>query len=178
VASAELAKSAYWSRDGCLVHKVLPALTWQFGKQAQEWRENTMVTPASRSAPLGLRLIALFYMFGAVMLLAGLAMDPGRVGEMTAAAHGLSTIVGAGVVPVIAALALVMAYGLYTGARWGFFLAVAYLLYLAVVSLAMGGLSLGRTGTPANPLFFGNFVWSVLVLVYLLVIRGYFWRSH
>ena len=137
-----------------------------------------MTTPASRSAPIGLRLIILFYMFGAVMLLVGLTMDPGRVGEMVARAHGVSSIVGASLLPVIVAWALVMAYGLYAGTRWGFVLAVGYLLFLAVVSLAMGGLRLSRTGTPAQPLFFGNFVWSALVLAYLLVIRGYFWRSR
>jgi hypothetical protein len=81
-------------------------------------------------------------------------------------------------VPVIVALALVMAYGLYVGARWGFFLAVGYLLYLAVISLVMGGLNLSRTGTPVNPLFFGNFVWSALVLAYLLIVRSYFWRPR
>jgi hypothetical protein len=137
-----------------------------------------MITSAPHSAPLGLRLITLFYMFGAVMLLAGLAIEPTRVGETIAAAHGLSPSVGAGFVLVIAVLALVMAYGLYSGARWGFFLAAGYQLYLAVVSLALGGLNLTTAGAPESVLFFGNLVWSALVLVYLFVIRAYFWRSR
>ncbi len=137
-----------------------------------------MIKPAPRSAPLALRLITLFYLFGAVMLLAGLLIDPASVGRMIATAHGLSPIVGAGLVPVIAALALVMAYGLFVGSRWGFFLSVAYLLYLVVVSLVLGGLSLNRSGEPMNSVFFGNFVWSTLVLIYLLVIRGHFWRPR
>ncbi len=137
-----------------------------------------MIKPAPRSAPLGLRLITLFYLFGAMMLLAGLLIDPASVGETIATAHGLSPIVGAGLVPVIAVLALVMGYGLYAGLRWGFFLAVGYLLFLGTVSLVLGGLNLARTGAPVNPVFFGNFSWSVLVLIYLLVIRGYFWRAR
>ncbi len=137
-----------------------------------------MIKPAPRSAPLGLRLITLFYLFGAVMLLAGLVIDPASVGRMIATAHGLSPIVGAGLVPIIAALALVMAYGLFVGSRWSFFLSAGYLLYLVVVSLVLGGLSLNRSGEPMNPVFFGNFVWSTLVLVYLLMIRGHFWRAR
>jgi hypothetical protein len=128
--------------------------------------------------PLGLRLITLFYLFGAVMLLAGLALDSARVSETIAAAHGLSPSVGAGFVTVIAALALVMAYGLYSGARWGFFLAVGYHLYLAVTNLALGGLSLSAAGAPESALLFGNLVWSALVLIYLLIVRSYFWRSR
>jgi hypothetical protein len=135
-----------------------------------------MITPAPRPAPLG--LIVLFYMFGAVMLLVGLVIDPGSVGKTIAAAHGLSPIVGRGLVIVVAMLALVMAYGLFAGSRWGFFLALGYLVYLAIVNLASGGLSLTQTGTPVNPIFFGNAVWSALVSVYLLMIRGYFSRPR
>jgi hypothetical protein len=137
-----------------------------------------MTTPSTRSAPLGLRLIALFYMFGAVMLLAGLVIDPASVGETIATVHRLPPIVGAGLVPAIALLALVMAYGLFVGSRLGFFLSVGYQLYLIMVSLILGGLGLNRSGEPMNPAFFGNLVWSALVLVYLLAIRGYFWRSR
>lgn len=137
-----------------------------------------MITPAPRAAPLGLRLITLFYMFGAVMLFAGLAISPARTGQTIAAAHGLSTIVGPGFVPIVAGLALVMSYGLYTGTRWGFFLAAGYQLYLVVVSLALGGLSLTAAGAPESALFFGNLVWAALVLAYLVLIRAYFWRSR
>jgi hypothetical protein len=137
-----------------------------------------MTTPMPRRTPLGIHLIVVFYLFGAVVLLAGLFLNPAGVGATIATAHGLPPIIGAGLVPFVAVLALVMGYGLYAGSRWGFFLALAYLVYLGLVSLVQGGLNLAQSGEPVNPVFFGNTIWSVLVLVYLLIRRRHFLDAH
>jgi hypothetical protein len=137
-----------------------------------------VITPSPRRTPLGIQLIVLFYMFGAVVLLAGLLMNPAGVGTAIATAHGLSPIIGAGLVPVVAVLALVMGYGLYTGSRWGFYLALVYMVYVGAAGLVQGGLNLWRSSEPVNPVFFGNVVWSAVVIIYLLIARRHYLDPH
>lgn len=75
---------------------------------------------------------------------------------------------------LIALLALVLGYGLISLSRWGYFLAIVYSLYLVLTSLALGALNFPLRGDEEMGLYFGNLVWSVLVLVYLFMVRQRF----
>ena len=86
-----------------------------------------MSRQSSGAAPLGVVLIASFYVFGAIVLLASLVLNPSEVGRAIAERHGLSPDVGVVILPAVAVLALAISYGLYSLSRWGFYLAIAYL---------------------------------------------------
>ncbi len=127
-----------------------------------------------RNIPIGILFIAVFYVFGAFVLLASILINPVGASQAIAKAHGLSLVMGVEILVIVGALALVLAYGLVCLAPWGFFLAIAYLLYLAGVSLVMGGLSFLWTGQAETQIYFGNLLWSALVMVYLFHVRRWF----
>ena len=124
--------------------------------------------------PLGVLLIAGFYAFGAIVLLFGLFINPIEVSRVIAERHGLLPIFGIAILPIVAALGLVMAYGLYSLSRWGFFVTIVYLIYFGGVSVALGGLNFVLTGQEALQAYFGNLIWSVLVIIYLVIVRRRF----
>jgi hypothetical protein len=130
--------------------------------------------PRSERKPLGVLLIAGFYAFGAIVLLFGLFINPTEVSRVIAERHGLLPIFGIAILPVVAALGLVIAYGLYSLSRWGFFVTIAYLIYFGGVSIALGGLNFVLSGQEALQAYFGNLLWSVLVIIYLVIIRRRF----
>jgi hypothetical protein len=130
--------------------------------------------PHSERKPLGVLLIAGFYAFGAFVLLFGLFINPTEVSQVIAERHGLLPIFGIAILPVVAALGLVIAYGLYSLSRWGFFVTIAYLIYFGGVSIALGGLNFVLSGQEALQAYFGNLLWSVLVIIYLVIIRRRF----
>ena len=136
-----------------------------------------MKTIELKRIPIGVLLIASFYVFGAFVLLIDIFTNPVGVRETIARAHGLSPIIGTEFVLVVAGLALVLAYGLICLSRWGFYLAIAYPLYLCLVSLVMGGLSFAWTGRPETQIYFGDFLYSTLVVIYLVIIRQRFFSK-
>jgi hypothetical protein len=127
-----------------------------------------------RKKPLGVLLIAGFYAFGAVVLLISLFINPIVVSRIIAERHGLLPSIGTMILPIVAALGLIIAYGLYSLSRWGFFLTIVYLIYFGGISIGLGGLNFAQTGQEAFQAYFGNLIWSVLVIVYLLVVRRRF----
>lgn len=128
----------------------------------------------TKNIPTGVLLIAAFHIFGAFVLLVSIFTNRIGVSQAIAVAHGLLPIMGAEILVAVAVLALVLAYGLIHLSRWGFILTITYSLYLASVSLVMGGLSFLRTGQVENQIYFGNFLWSVLVVIYLFLMRRLF----
>lgn len=130
--------------------------------------------PPSGTPPLGVTLISGFYVFGAAVLLIAMFLNPAEVGATIAQRHGLSPDLGVAVLPAVALLGLAIAYGLYTLARWGLVLTVAYLAYFAGVSLNNGALSWSASGQPLEPGALGNLTWAALVIVYLLLKRARF----
>ena len=117
--------------------------------------------------PLGMLLIAAFYAFGAIMLLIGMVLNPVEVSRVIAERHGLPPSIGVIIVPVVAALALAIAYGLAIRAVWGFWLTIVYLIYFGSVSFILAG--------PASTQpYLGNLMWSVVVVIYLLIARKHF----
>jgi hypothetical protein len=72
---------------------------------------------------------------------------------------------------LVAGLALTIAWGLFSLSRWGYILTVVYLIYFGSVGLF---LSRGQ----ATTIDFGNFIWSLSVIIYLIVIRKHFLGSR
>jgi len=117
------------------------------------------------NAPLGVRLIALFYLVGAVALLLSMFFNYAGMGRQMAVMHGLPahwTLA----LPAAAILGLSIAYGLYSMSRWGYVLTVAYLLYLGITSYPL-------SVPDGNQPFLGNFLWSLMVVLYL----AWKWRA-
>jgi hypothetical protein len=131
-----------------------------------------------KKLPLGVLLVASFYAFGAIVLLISAFTNPTGVRETIATAFGLSPNIGVEFVFVVAIIALVLAYGLFRRSRWGFLLAIFYSLYFCIVSLTLGGLTFAWTKNPATQIYFGNFLWSTLVIIYLVIVRRKFFGDN
>lgn len=136
-----------------------------------------MKTYNFRNIPSGVLLISAFYISGAFVLLISIFTNPVGASQAIAVAHGLSPIMGVETLVAVAALALVLAYGLIHLSRWGFILAITYSLYLAGVSLVMGGLSFLGTSQVEKQIYFGNLLWSALVVIYLFLVRRRFFNT-
>jgi len=126
-----------------------------------------MVHPSRTRTPIGIFLIAGFYLFGAIVLLISLFTNPSDVSRAIADAHGLPPAADRVVLPLVAGVALLIAYGLVERARWGYFLTIAYLIVFGVVSLWLMSQNMQQP-------YIGNFTWSVLALLYLLWKRSHF----
>ena len=117
--------------------------------------------------PFGLLLIAIFYTFGAAVLLILMFEIPLQTSKAIAKAHGLPTSIGNWILPIIAVIALLIAYGLFSLSRWGYVLSILYLAYFGSVN----GLILI---THADSIYLGNLLWSLLVIIYLILVRRSF----
>lgn len=134
----------------------------------------TMTKNSLKNVPVGILLIASFDVFGAFILLIGVFNNPIYVRETIARAHGLLPNIGVEVVLAVAALALILAYGLIRLSRWGFLLTVAYSLYICLINLFIGGPTFIWTLRPEKQISFGNFPFSALVIIYLFILRRQF----
>jgi hypothetical protein len=121
-------------------------------------------------APLGVLLIGSFYALGAVALLVFLFINPDPISRTIAERHGLPASTGEWILPVVAGLGLLIAYGLISLSRWGYVLTIFYLIYFGTVNWFISSIS-------ANLLNFGNLVWSFLVIFYLILVRKRFFEK-
>lgn len=139
-------------------------------------RETEPMNASQRQLPLGVSLIALFYLFGALVLLVCAVTNPREASAIIAVRHGLHPDPGVTVLLSVAALAIALFYGLSTLSRWGWWLTTGYLLYFGAVSLflSLGGSGMLSPGGTASRDFAGNLIWSVLVIAYLLARRDHF----
>jgi hypothetical protein len=117
--------------------------------------------------PFGLLLIAVFYTFGSVVLVILLFANPVQTSSVIAGVHGLSLSTGYWILPLIAGLALLIAYGLFSLSRWGYLLTILYLGYFGSVSASL-------LRTHGEVVYLGNLIWSISVILYLIVIRKRF----
>jgi len=131
-----------------------------------------------KNIPIGVLFIASFYVLGAFMLVIGILTNPNAVRETIARAHGFLPNVDVANVLFVAALALVLAYGLIRLSRWGFILTVSYSIYICLASLIVGGLDFTWTAQPEEQISFGNFLFSTLVIIYLLIKRKHFFVAQ
>lgn len=117
--------------------------------------------------PFGLVLIVAFYMFGAVVLLILLFANPTQTSSAIAKVHGLPASTGSWILPLIAGLGLLIAYGLFSLSRWGYMLTMLYLAYFATTS----GWMLSRQ---TSAVYLGNLIWALFVIIYLILVRRRF----
>lgn len=131
----------------------------------------------TKRIPFGVLFIAAFYTFGAIFLFINIFTNPVGASREIAKVHGLSPIMGSEVLVTVGVLGLLIAYGLVRLSRWGYILTVLYLLYLATISTIMGGFTFLSPGNADKQIYFGNLLWSVMVLVYLFVVRRRFFEK-
>ncbi len=136
-----------------------------------------MNTKYQSRKPLSIMLIAGFYIFGAITLLISMFVSAADAGKRIAEMHGVSPIVGKDILPVVAILALIISYGLFSLSRWGYFLTLVYVLYTGIVGLVQGGLGFATTGEASLQVYFGSILWSVLVGICLIAARRHFFRA-
>lgn len=137
-----------------------------------------MLKNGIKNVPVGVFFIVAIYVFGALIILAWIFIDPVAVSSTIAKAHGFLPIMGIEVVLVVALLTLALAYGLVRLSRWGFILTIAYSLYMGFINLISASQALTWEIRPGNMLYFGNFIFSVLVIVYLLIVRRSFFSTR
>ena len=117
--------------------------------------------------PLGVILISVFYTFGAMILFYFFVTDPLYASSLIAERHGLLPSTGPWILLLVGAIALLIAWGLFSLSRWGYIFTLTYLAYFGVVNIF---LSRGQFAT----IEFGNFIWSLLLILYLLLVRKQF----
>ena len=117
--------------------------------------------------PLGIVVISIFYLFGAVVLFISMFTNYAGVAEQITLVHGLPISLKLIVLPSVAILAIGISYGLFFLSRWGYYLTIIYLIYFGAISLLLS-MPFGKQT------FMGNFMWSVLVVTYLLFKRRIF----
>ncbi|MDI3310563.1 MAG: hypothetical protein QJR05_03950 [Thermoanaerobacterium sp.] len=114
----------------------------------------------------GITLIGYFYIFGAIVLLVTLFTN-------SADEFGIAVRVGLPNIPenivkiLLVVISLVIAYGYLKLEKWGYWFMTTYSIYFLIVSLI---LSLQYKQQP----FYGNVIWSIIVLMYTLRKRKYF----
>ena len=86
------------------------------------------------------------------------------VAEQITLVHGLPISLKLIVLPFVAIIAIGISYGLFSLSRWGYTLTIIYLIYFGAISLFLS-MPFGKQT------FMGNFIWSVLVVTYLLFKR-------
>lgn len=119
------------------------------------------------TVPLGVLLIGSFYALGAIVLLVFLVINPTQSSSIIAELHGLPASTGNWILPVIACLALMIAFGLYSHSKWGFRLTIGYMLYFGIVNWSLNMEQFSWA-------FLGNVIWSFLVILYLILVRKHF----
>lgn len=137
-----------------------------------------MKTINLRKIPVGILFIASFYLFGALVLLVNVFTNPAGVRDTLAKAHGLSLIMGIEFVLLFVMFAFVLAYGLICLSRWGYILTMIYSLYIVFTNLITFTGVFTSTISSERLMFLGNFIFSMLVIVYLLIFRSKFFVSR
>jgi hypothetical protein len=122
------------------------------------------------TVPVGVLLISINYTFGAIMLLAFLFINPTQISSMIADRHGLPTFTGPWILPAVACLALMIAYGLYSLSKWGYALTIGYLLYFGWINRVL-------YIEQASWTYLGSIIWPSLVIFYLFLIRKRFFEK-
>jgi len=119
--------------------------------------------------PLGITLIGGFYVFGALVLIITLftnATDKFGI----AFRFGLPNIPEDIMRVIVSIVFLVMAFGYLNLKKWAFWLMVTYTVYFLAVSIIL-------SQQYNEQLFYGNAIWSSIVLIYTLRKRKYFYKN-
>jgi len=120
--------------------------------------------------PSGVTSIGYFYVFGAFILIITLFTN-------TTEPFGIAVRFGLPNVPenmmrtVVAILSLIIAYGYLRLEKWGYWLMITYSIYFLVVSIIL-------SKQYTQQLFYGNVIWSIIVLMYTFKKRKYFNKKN
>ncbi|WP_085506752.1 hypothetical protein [Thalassobacillus devorans] len=122
--------------------------------------------------PLGVTLISYFYIFGALVLLFTAIFyqaeaEPISIAERFGIPNAPEKIVRA----TVALFSGGMIYGYMRLKKWGFWLMVTYSMLFGVISLLL------ITDQAPQP-YTGNFVWSMIVLIYTVNVREAFFKRN
>ncbi len=121
--------------------------------------------------PVGVILISAFYIFGATILLIFWIVNPEPVARAIAIRHGLPAATGSWILPVVAAIGLLVAFSLLSLSRWGFWLTIVYSLYFLIVNRYM-------SSARWVSVYCGDAIWSFLVIGYLVLARKHFFGER
>ncbi|CAH2213894.1 hypothetical protein [Tepidibacter aestuarii] len=116
--------------------------------------------------PLGITLIGYFYIFGAVVIAITLftnAKDQFGIAVRFGVPNFPENIMRV----LVSMISLIMAYGYLKLEKWGYWLMLIYTIYFLTVSITL------YQQYNQQP-FYGNIIWSIIVLIYTLLKRKYF----
>ncbi|MFB7156017.1 hypothetical protein [Lysinibacillus sp. NPDC056232] len=120
--------------------------------------------------PLGVSLISCFYIFGAVVLIITAIFFNQDANEFGIADRfGLPNFPEQLFRIILAVVSLIIIYGYLRLKRWGFWLMILYSLGFGLISYI---LLFSYNQQP----FIGNFIWSVIVLIYTFYVRKSFFH--
>jgi hypothetical protein len=115
-----------------------------------------------RERMLGPSIIAGFYGVGVLALIAAMFFNGDQVGIQVANIHGLPALAGFPIMILTCIVGTVVGIGLYNMTRWGYWLTLAYMVYLLVVPTIL----VGRDAS-----LFANLTWPLTVATYLVLKR-------
>ncbi|WP_026883011.1 hypothetical protein [Clostridium akagii] len=119
-----------------------------------------------KKRPIGITLIGYFYILGAIALIVTLftnATQQFGIAVRFGMPNVPENIMRASVVVVF----LLMSYGYLRLQKWGYWFMIIYTVYFLVVSICL-------SQQYKNQLFYGNAIFSIVVLIYTLSQRKYF----
>ncbi|MGE7601692.1 hypothetical protein ACQKL5_04210 [Peribacillus sp. NPDC097675] len=122
--------------------------------------------------PLGVSIISYFYIFGAIALLFTAIFYNADANSI-----GIADRFGIPIVPerlmrvLLAIISLGMVYGYMKMKEWGFWVMIVYSVLFGIIS------SLLLSNQPQQP-FFGNVIFSIIVLVYTIRVRNAFFKTE
>jgi len=132
--------------------------------------QKKQVVGVHSSLPIGVILIAVFYLFGAGVLLFNLfTSHRDQVSSYMASVYSLSSNLGIYPFVFTIVIAILVAVGLLTLSRWGLYLTIIY-------SICFGSVSCFLMVENASQPYYGNFIWSLIVFIYLLIKRKKFYN--
>lgn len=119
------------------------------------------------SRPIGVLLIAGFYIFGAAALIILYITNTSNAASQIATRHGLPAATGNWILLAAACLGVLIGTALMSLSRWGYVFTLAYLGYFFAVNLYQAK---GELAT----ISFGNVIFSAAVILYLFLVRRRF----
>jgi hypothetical protein len=111
---------------------------------------------------LGLLIISGFYGLGVLALIVALFLNRDQVGIQVANVHGVPALAGFPIIILTCIVGTLVGIGLFNMTPWGYWLTMAYMVYLLVVPAIL----VGRDAS-----LFANLTWPLTVTVYLLLRR-------
>lgn len=122
--------------------------------------------------PFGIKIIAGFYLFGAVILFISLFSSSSSISSYGIGfIHGITFIHELPMRIMVVVFTFVLSYGYAKQTKWGFYAMVIYTAYFSIISSHLA------FKLQVQP-FIGNMIWSLLILIYTVMNRSCFQRTN